>query len=147
MFPPTTKILLVDDSSFSRTMTRNGLRELLLTRTVEAADVPEAQLMLNAAEDNKEPIGLIISDINMPGQTGLDLLRWVRAQKNLAGIPFLLLTASQDINEIHEAGRLAVSHFLLKPLTVPLLRERLVHAWQKHGEAYLKQLKVSAGQK
>ena len=138
MFPQSTKILIVDDSSFSRTMTRNGLKELKYFQVVEASTGLEAQILLMAAEHQREHIGLIISDIHMPGMTGLELLKWARGQESLTGIPVLLLTSSQDMNEIHEAGRAGVSHFLLKPLDMQALKERLLHAWTKHGQAYLK---------
>lgn len=138
MFPARTKILIVDDSSFARVILRNHLRDLGYQDVIEAANVAEAQMALMTADQMKPPLGLIVSDINMPDQTGLEFLRWVRGQASLAGIPFMLLTASQDMDEIYEAGKLGVSHFILKPLQLNVLKDRLVHVWKKHGEAYLK---------
>ena len=138
MFPEATKILIVDDSSFARTMLRNGLRDIGFHQILEASTASEAQMTLLSPEHESPPIGLIISDIHMPGMTGLELLRWVRQQPAFKGIALLLLTSSQDMNEIHEAGQAGVSHFLLKPLDVSALKDRMQHAWKKHGEAYFK---------
>ena len=140
MFPAQTKILIVDDSSFARVMLRNHLRDLGYQNITEAPNVKDAQMILVAAGDTKSPFGLIISDINMPDVTGLEFLRWVRAQPALNGIPYVLLTASQDMDEIYEAGKLGVSHFILKPIQLSILKERLAHVWKKHGEKYLQSL-------
>lgn len=134
------KILIVDDSSFARVILRNHLRDLGYTDTIEAQNVAEAQMILANSDVLRPPLGLIFSDINMPDATGLDFLRWVRGQRMLNGIPFVLLTASQDMNEIYEAGKLGVSHFVLKPLELHVLKDRLTHVWKKHGQAYLKAL-------
>lgn len=138
MFPAQMKILIVDDSSFARVMLRNHLRDLGFQDIIEAPNVKEAQQILSSADTLKPRLGLIVSDINMPDITGLEFLRWVRSQPSLTGIPFVLLTASQDMEEIYEAGKLGVSHFVLKPLELKVLKERLAHVWKKHGEAYFK---------
>ena len=94
MFPEATKILIVDDSSFARTMLRNGLRDIGFHQILEASTASEAQMTLLSPEHESPPIGLIISDIHMPGMTGLELLRWVRQQPAFKGIALLLLTSS-----------------------------------------------------
>lgn len=136
MFPVDSKILIVDDSSFSRTIVKNGLKELKYWKMFEADTAAKAQIMLAQEFKNNEPIQLLICDIHMPEMNGLELLKWVRAREPFKTMPVIIITSSQEKKEVVEAAKLGVSHFLIKPFGADTLKERLVAAWAKHGQAY-----------
>jgi CheY-like chemotaxis protein len=58
---------------------------------------------------------IILLDINLPGMTGLEVLKWIRAQPNLVGIRVIMLTSSDAIRDVNEAYRLGANSFLIKP--------------------------------
>ena len=76
------KILIVDDFSTMRRIIKNLLRDLGFTNTVEADDGTTAIPVLNSGS-----IDFLVTDWNMPGMTGIDLLRHVRADENSSICP------------------------------------------------------------
>jgi two-component system chemotaxis response regulator CheY len=136
MFPEDSKILIVDDSSFARTMLKNCLKELKYWKLLEAENAKRAQELLREEEQLRDPVHLILTDVQMPEMTGLQLLGWVRAEPAWADVPVIVLTSSQTKGDIIEAGRLGVSHFLIKPFNTVTLGERMASAWEKHGRSY-----------
>jgi two-component system chemotaxis response regulator CheY len=136
MFPADSKILIVDDSRFSRTIVKNGLRELKYWKIFEAENAVNAQIMLAQELKAGESIQLMVCDIHMPEMTGLDLLKWARAKEPFKNLPVIIITSSQEKKEVIEAAKLGVSHFLIKPFGTETLKDRLVAAWSKHGQHY-----------
>jgi two-component system, chemotaxis family, chemotaxis protein CheY len=137
MFATDTRILVVDDSTFSRNIVKNGLTEMQFWKISEAGSAKEAQDILISQEKANEPIQLLICDVHMPGMTGIELLKWIRGSPTLAGMPVIILTSSQEKKEVVNAARLGVSHFVIKPFELSTLKERLVSAWEKHGKSFL----------
>jgi two-component system chemotaxis response regulator CheY len=82
------KILIVDDFSTMRRIIKNLLRDLGFTNTQEADDGNTALPMLQSGN-----FDFLVTDWNMPGMTGIDLLRAVRADPNLVKLPVLMVTA------------------------------------------------------
>jgi len=142
MFPVNTKILVVDDSNFARSHLKKGLVHLKYTKILECTNVLEAQKLLQEEEQIKDPVHLLITDLFMPDITGIEFIRWVRAQERLKGIPVIILTSSQEKTAILEAGKLGVSHYMIKPFDNATLRDKLSSAWLKHGQKYVEGLKV-----
>jgi two-component system, chemotaxis family, chemotaxis protein CheY len=145
MFPVDAKILIVDDSNFARTVLKNGLRDLKFWKIVEAESAKQAQYILNEDETKKDPIHLLIADIHMPEMSGLELLKWVRMQEHFKSLPVIILTTVQEKGGILEAGKLGVSHYMIKPFDTDTLRERITSAWEKHGQKYFEQAKRITG--
>jgi two-component system chemotaxis response regulator CheY len=67
----------------------------------------------------------LITDWNMPGMAGLDLLKAVRADARLAKLPVLMLTAEAKREQIIEAAQAGVSGYVIKPFTVQTLKEKI----------------------
>ena len=82
------KILIVDDFSTMRRIIKNLLRDLGFSNTHEADDGMTALPMLKSGD-----FQFLVTDWNMPGMTGIDLLRAVRADERLATLPCLLYTS------------------------------------------------------
>lgn len=114
------KILVVDDFSTMRRIIKNLLRDLGFTNVQEADDGNTALPMLQAGD-----FDFLISDWNMPGMTGIDLLRAVRADAKLAGLPVLLVTAESKREQIIEAAEAGVNGYVVKPFTAGTLQEKI----------------------
>ena len=114
------KILIVDDFSTMRRIIKNLLRDLGFQNTHEADDGTTALPMLRAGD-----FDFLITDWNMPGMTGIDLLRAVRAEERLSAMPVLMVTAEQKREQIVEAATAGVNGYIVKPFTAVTLKEKL----------------------
>lgn len=114
------KVLVVDDFATMRRIIRNLLQDLGFTSVAEADDGNTAWPMLqNGSYD------LLITDWNMPGMPGLDLLKAVRADARLAKLPVLMLTAEAKREQIVEAAQAGVNGYVIKPFTAETLKAKL----------------------
>jgi len=114
------KFLVVDDFSTMRRIIKNLLNELGYQNVVEADDGTTALPMLKVGD-----IDFLITDWNMPGMAGLDLLKAVRSDPRLAKLPVLMLTAEAKREQIVEAAQAGVSGYVIKPFTSETLKEKL----------------------
>lgn len=114
------KILVVDDSKTMRHVLITQLKELGYEKFLEADCVAAAKELFAA-----ETPTLIISDWNMPGASGLDLLRAVRANAATKETPFIMLTTETDRAKIVDATRAGLQSYLLKPIRKPVLEEKM----------------------
>jgi two-component system, chemotaxis family, chemotaxis protein CheY len=114
------KILIVDDFSTMRRIIKNLLRELGYNNTQEADDGLTALPMLKQGS-----FDLLVTDWNMPGMQGIDLLKAVRADEKLKAMPVLMVTAEQKKEQIIEAAKAGVNGYIVKPFTAATLKEKL----------------------
>ncbi|HOJ14161.1 MAG TPA: chemotaxis response regulator CheY [Deltaproteobacteria bacterium] len=120
------KILVVDDFSTMRRIVKNILRQLNFVNIIEADDGSTALDVLQ-----REKIDLIVSDWNMPKMTGLELLKAVRADDALKHIPFLMVTAEAQQENIIEAVKSGVSNYIVKPFTAETLSQKINQIFSK----------------
>jgi len=114
------RILIVDDFSTMRRIVKNLLNDLGFFNTAEADDGNSA-----LAELRKAPFDLIVTDWNMPGMPGIELLKQVRADAALAKIPVLMVTAEAKREQIIEAAQAGVNGYVIKPFTATTLSDKL----------------------
>lgn len=114
------KILIVDDFSTMRRIIKNLLRDLGFNNTSEAEDGASGLAALRAGD-----FDFLITDWNMPGMQGIDLLKAVRADTKLANIPVLMVTAEARRDQIVEAAQAGVNGYVVKPFTAATLKEKL----------------------
>ncbi|WP_253479163.1 chemotaxis response regulator CheY [Natronocella acetinitrilica] len=114
------RILIVDDFSTMRRIIKNLLRDLGYNNTAEADDGNSALPVLK-----KGGFDFLITDWNMPGMTGLDLLKSVRAEPELRDLPVLMVTAESKREQIIEAAQAGVNGYIVKPFTANTLREKI----------------------
>ena len=119
-YNPNMRVLVVDDFSTMRRIVRNILRQIGFQNVVEADDGTTAWEVLN-----REKIDFIVSDWNMPNMTGIDLLRKVRASEQFAHIPFLMVTAEAQQENIIEAVQAKVSNYIVKPFTADTMKQKI----------------------
>lgn len=120
------KILIVDDFSTMRRIIKNLLRDLGFTNTVEADDGTTALPILQAGT-----IDFLVTDWNMPGMTGIELLRAVRADDKLKSIPVLMVTAEAKRDQIIAAAQAGVNGYVVKPFTAVALKEKIEKIFER----------------
>ncbi|MCP3676742.1 MAG: chemotaxis protein CheY [Deltaproteobacteria bacterium] len=128
MFEPSMKILVVDDFSTMRRIVKNLLKELGYQNFEEADDGANALAKLKSGKYD-----FIVSDWNMPNMTGLELLKAVRADGDLKAIPFLMVTAEAQQENVIQAVQAGVSNYVVKPFTAATLQEKLDKIKEKVG--------------
>lgn len=114
------KILIVDDFSTMRRIVKNLLRDLGFNNTQEADDGLTALPMLKNGE-----FDFVVTDWNMPGMQGIDLLRHIRSDDQLKHLPVLMITAEAKREQIIEAAQAGVNGYIVKPFTAATLKEKL----------------------
>jgi two-component system chemotaxis response regulator CheY len=114
------KVLVVDDFSTMRRIVKNILRQLGFENIIEADDGESAVRKLES-----ERIDFVISDWNMPKMSGLELLKWVRSHDEFKDLPFLMVTAEAQKENVLEAVKAKVSNYIVKPFTAETLSEKI----------------------
>jgi two-component system, chemotaxis family, chemotaxis protein CheY len=114
------QFLVVDDYSTMRRIVKNLLHDLGYAQVQEADDGNTALPMLKSGA-----FDFLITDWNMPGMPGLDLLKAVRADKTLAKLPVLMLTAEARREQIVEAAQAGVNGYVIKPFNAATLKEKI----------------------
>ena len=114
------KVLVVDDMSTMRRIVKNVLRQIGFSDIVEAENGQDALTKLKTGG-----FGLVVSDWNMPVMQGIELLRAVRADTELKTIPFLMVTAEAQKENLIEAVQAGVSNYVVKPFTAEVLQGKL----------------------
>lgn len=122
------KILVVDDFSTMRRIVKNLLRDLGFTNISEADDGSTALPMLQGGD-----FDFVVTDWNMPGMQGIDLLKAIRADESLAHIPVLMVTAEAKKEQIVMAAQAGVNGYIVKPFTAATLKTKLDKIFERIG--------------
>lgn len=120
------KILVVDDFSTMRRIIKNLLRDLGFTNTQEADDGNTAWPMLQSGD-----FDFLVTDWNMPGMTGIELLQKVRADDRLKNLPVLMVTAEAKRDQIVAAAQAGVNGYVVKPFTAAALKEKIEKIFER----------------
>lgn len=120
------KILIVDDFSTMRRIIKNLLRDLGYNNTSEADDGNTGLPMLQSGN-----FDFLVTDWNMPGMTGLDLLKAVRADARLKSLPVLMVTAEAKKEQIVMAAQAGVNGYIVKPFTAQTLKEKIEKIFER----------------
>jgi two-component system, chemotaxis family, chemotaxis protein CheY len=124
------RILIVDDFSTMRRIIKNLLNDLGYTNTAEADDGNSALAAL--AQGSFE---FVVTDWNMPGMTGIELLKAIRADDRFKTLPVLMVTAEAKREQIIEAAQNGVNGYIIKPFTAQTLEEKLGKIFERLGAA------------
>jgi len=116
----TIPILIVDDYNTMIRIIRNLLRQLGFEQIDEANDGSMALSKMRSRQ-----YGLVISDWNMEPMTGYDLLQVVRNDPNLAGTPFIMVTAESKTENVIAAKKAGVSNYIVKPFNAQTLKTKI----------------------
>ncbi|MEO7053034.1 MAG: chemotaxis response regulator CheY [Rhodanobacter sp.] len=122
------KILVVDDFSTMRRIVRNLLIELGFSGPlIEEADDGESAI----TKLRKTSFDLLVTDWNMPNMTGIELLRAIRADESLKGLPVLMVTAENNREQIIAAAQAGVNGYIVKPFAAVTLEEKLARIFER----------------
>lgn len=120
------KILVIDHFSTMRRIIKNLLRELGFNNVSEADDGKTGLTALQSSN-----FDLLITDWNMPGMPGIDLLKAVRADDNLKSLPVLMVTAEANKQQIIEAAQAGVNGYVVKPFTAHTLKDKIIKIFDR----------------
>lgn len=127
-------VLLVDDNPDHRFLTQRalaGLRDEVEVLVVAAADGREA--LARAWGDPPLAPDLVLLDIKMPGMTGFDVLRALRADPRTASLRVVMLTSSENAKDVEEARALGADDYVMKAMDPQAFREALAAAVRRHA--------------
>jgi two-component system, chemotaxis family, chemotaxis protein CheY len=116
------RVLVADDSNTMRKIIVRNLQAVGVPSAVEAADGTEAvQTFIPGHFD------LVLTDWNMPGKSGLEVIKEIRAKD--AKVPIIMITTEAEKSRVLQAIEAGVTDYIVKPFTAETLREKL----EKHG--------------
>ncbi len=119
-------ILVVDDFSTMRRIVKKLLKDLGFTNIQEADDGKTALPMLKTGK-----FDFLITDWNMPGMPGIELLKALRADESLKGLPVLMVTAEAKREQIVEAAQAGINGYVVKPFTASTLEEKIANIFNR----------------
>lgn len=120
------RILVVDDFSTMRRIIKNLLKDLGFSNIQEADDGNTALPMLQQGG-----FDFVVTDWNMPGMQGIDLLKAIRADAKLKHLPVLMVTAEAKKEQIVAAAQAGVNGYVVKPFTAATLKEKLEKIFER----------------
>ena len=115
-------VLVVDDSAAIRKILQRVLHQtgMAIHTILEAGNGEEALAIMN-----KQKIGLVLSDINMPKMDGIQLLAALKATPAWRDIPVVMITTEGGETKVGEAVRLGAAGYVRKPFTADQIKEKL----------------------
>lgn len=119
------KILVVDDEQDIKALFLQSFRREIRAGLFEFSFSYSGEEALTYLKDHDHEAVLILSDINMPGMSGLELLRRVRVDTPTPPPIVMMITAYGDKENVEQALRLGANDFLNKPLDFKYLKEKL----------------------
>lgn len=132
MFPPNTKILLVEDMTSIREMIVEIFHSIGYKNIIASKDGADAWEMIQNASP---PFELIVSDMNMPVSSGLDLLVRIRGSDAHRHLPFMMISEVSDQKKIMSVMKSGADYFLVKPVLAPDLPTKLKIVYDKKNGA------------
>ncbi len=129
-FPYETKILLIEDTEITRKIIHRMLYKMGYTNVVEAENGVIAWAEIEKSIRLGKPFQLVVADWKMPGMSGLELLKKMRADNRVSGTPFLLLTTNTRKDQVVEAINAGVNNYLAKPFVIEVFEKKLRETWE-----------------
>lgn len=121
------KILVVDDEPDVQPLFQQRFRKEIKTHELDFDFALSGEEALNYLHDNHSQVVLILSDINMPGMSGLELLSKIRDEYSAPPPVVMMITAYGDEENHKQAMERGANDFLTKPLDFNLLKDKLKH--------------------
>jgi two-component system chemotaxis response regulator CheY len=119
------KILVVDDEKDIKTLFEQRFRKEIRDKNLEFAFAFSGEDALGCLEKYKHEAVLILSDINMPGMSGLDLLERIKQKNHTPPPVVMMITAYGDSDNYKRAMDLGADDFLTKPVDFNVLKEKI----------------------
>ena len=120
-----TKILVADDEADLEMLIKQKFRQKIREQKYEFVFAFSGEKALTYLNQHKQEAVLILSDINMPGMNGLELLEHIKQKYKTPPPVVMMITAYGDDENFNTAKRLGADDFLTKPVDFTLLKEKL----------------------
>jgi DNA-binding response OmpR family regulator len=130
------RVLIADDHFLFRGLLHRSLNALGVQDVTVVADGTAAHQAIVASLERRAPYGLVFLDWQMPGPSGLDLVTLIRSQGLYDATPLCMLTAERDPAKAMAALRLGATLYLMKPISMTDLQERVGVALQLAREGF-----------
>ncbi|MET2984124.1 response regulator [Aureibaculum conchae] len=121
------KILVVDDEHDVKTLFQQRFRKEIRKEELSFVFAFSGEEALKILDSMKQEAVLILSDINMPGMSGLDLLETIKKDYVAPPPVVMMITAYGDEENFNTAKRLGADDFLTKPVDFKLLKDKLIN--------------------
>ena len=121
--PDAVEILLVEDNPIDVELTKSAFKKAQIRNLLHVVNDGEAALDFvfargaHAARLKERPPQLILLDLNLPGKSGLEVLREIKDNKRTQNIPVIILTISDSDRDINECRRLGADSYIVKPVS------------------------------
>ncbi|MBD0278715.1 MAG: response regulator [Flavisolibacter sp.] len=119
------KVLVVDDEKDMQVLFEQRFRKEIRDGKVQFAFASSGEEALSYLKQHNHEAVLILSDINMPGMSGLELLKHIKQQYRMPPPVVMMITAYGDAENYSQAMQLGADDFLTKPIDFPTLKEKL----------------------
>ena len=119
------KILVVDDERDVQTLFEQRFRKEMKSGEMQFAFAFSGEEALQCLTDHNQEAVLILSDINMPGMSGLELLKRIKQEHQEPPPVVMMITAYGDAENYNQATQLGADDFLTKPVDLTVLKEKL----------------------
>lgn len=119
------KILAVDDEKDMQSLFEQRFRKEIRNEVVQFAFASSGEEALEYLNLHNHEAVLILSDINMPGMSGLELLKHIKQKYRTPPPVVMMITAYGDADNYNQAIELGADDFLTKPLDFNLLKQKL----------------------
>jgi len=115
---PLGSVLLVEDDAddvllMRRAVKKAGLPDLL--KVVDDGDEAVAYLSGDGDPAGAAPPSFVLLDLKIPKRSGFEVLAWIRSRPGLRRVPVIVLTSSNDKNDVDRAYELGANAYLIKP--------------------------------
>lgn len=119
------KILVVDDERDIQTLFEQRFRKEIRSKEVEFEFAFSGEEALTYLANHEQEAVLILSDINMPGMSGLELLSRIKKKRHDPPPVVMMITAYGDAENLKMAKELGADEFLTKPVDFAFLKQKL----------------------
>lgn len=125
------RFIVIDDALHIRKIIKAVCISMGVGEVIEAPDgrnaleVLKTRRVLGKGKGERKNFDLIICDWMMPEVSGLELLQLVRGDKSLRRIPFLMVTAENDKEQVFKAIEEGVNDYIIKPFTAEVLEKKI----------------------
>jgi two-component system chemotaxis response regulator CheY len=115
------KALVVDDSRTIRTI----IRRILTGLGYEVLEAENGLAALGIIETEKAAVKIVLADWNMPEMNGLELVKRLRQDPELASLKVMMVTTETEIGQMASALAAGANEYIMKPFTKDILQEKL----------------------
>jgi two-component system chemotaxis response regulator CheY len=114
-----------------RQIVTSQIKSLGFLDVMNASHGKEALKLLNEEHQQEKPIEIVLSDWNMPIMAGIELLQVIRQSEKLKHLPFIMVTAEGQRDQVMEAIKIGVSNYIVKPFQPAQLEIKIKAVWER----------------